>query len=122
MRKNPKNLNFQWAGGMRQEDITKETVLYDGSTRGICPLYPKNVNSHATLALAILGFDRTRSVLIADPSLDEAIIEIDARGGGTSVHTKKATPIKGVTGKLTLLSALETVKKIVGNQEVIQVF
>jgi len=122
MRKNPKNLDFRWAGGIKPEEITQETVLYDGPTRGICNLYPKNVNSHATLALAVLGFDRTRSVLIADPKLDQAIIEIDARGAGTEIHIKKGNPIKGVTGKLTILSVLETVKKILRNKEGIQIY
>ncbi len=122
MRKNPKNLDFQRAEGIKQEEITEETVLYDGPTRGVCHLYPKNVNSHATLALAVLGFDRTRSVLVADPTLNEASIEIDARGKGTEIHITKRTPIKGVTGKLTLLSVLESIKKILGDQAGIQVY
>lgn len=122
MRKNPKNLDFQRAGGIKQGEITEETVLYDGPTRGVCHLYPKNVNSHATLALAVLGFDRTRSVLIADPGLNEAAIEIDARGEGTEIHITKKTPIKGVTGKLTLLSVLESIKKILGHKAGIQVY
>lgn len=122
MRKNPKNLDFQRAEGIKPEEITEETVLYDGPTRGVCNLYPKNVNSHATLALAVLGFDRTRSVLIADPRLNEAVIEIDASGEGTEVHIIKRTPIKGVTGRLTLLSVLESIKKITGDQAGIQVY
>ena len=122
MRKSPKNLNFRWAGGIKPEDITEETVLYDGPTRGVCPLYPKNVNSHATLALAVLGLDRTHSVLIADPELDVSVIEIDAKGAGNEIHIVRKNPIKGVTGKLTLLSTLESLKKIIGSQEGIQVF
>jgi aspartate dehydrogenase len=122
MRKNPKNLDFRWAAGTKPEEITQETVLYDGPTRGICSLYPRNVNSHATLALAVLGFDRTRSILIANPKLEEAIIEIDARGAGTEIHIKKGNPIKGVTGKLTILSVLETVKKILRDKQGIQIY
>lgn len=121
MVKNPRNLNFDFAGGIKAEDIKQKTVLYDGPVRPILPLYPKNVNSHATLALATLGLDRTRSVLIADPDQEDSLIEIDASGAGNSIHIERRNPIKGVSGKLTLLSALETIKKILGGRQVIQV-
>lgn len=94
---------------------------YDGPTRGVLPLYPKNVNSHATLALALLGLDRTHSVLIADPALEDAVIEIHARGGGVSIDIEKHNPIKGVTGKLTILSVIETLKSIFGGGETVRV-
>ena len=93
---------------------------YDGPTRGVLPLYPKNVNSHATLALATLGLDRTRSVLIADPDLDVSIIEIDAYGEGNRIHIERRNPIKGVSGKLTILSVMESIKNILGGQEIIR--
>jgi aspartate dehydrogenase len=112
MKKNPRNINFNCAKRWDPEKIEQETVLYDGPTRGICPLYPKNVNSHATLALAGIGLDRTRSVLIADPKLDESIIEIEAEGDGNRIHVVRSNPIKGVSGKLTLQSVLESLRKV----------
>ena len=112
MKKSPQNLNFGAVKEWSPEKINKETVLYDGPTRGICPLYPKNVNSHATLALAGIGMDRTRSVLIAIPGLTESIIEIEAEGDGNRIRVVRSNPIKGVSGKLTLLSVLESLKKI----------
>lgn len=112
MKKNPKNLNFNWAKEWDSEKIDRETVLYDGPTRGICLLFPKNVNSHATLALAALGLDRTRSILIADPKLEESIIEIEAEGAGNRIHIVRSNPIKGVTGKLTLQSVLGSLRRI----------
>jgi predicted dinucleotide-utilizing enzyme len=117
MKKNPKNLNFDAAPDIRKDGITKETVLYDGPTRGVLPLFPKNVNSHATLALASLGMDKTRSILVADPKLEESVIVIDASGGGNSIHIERRNPIKGVTGKLTILSILESLKNILGSRE-----
>ena len=38
---------------------TGETVLYDGSVRGLCPLAPNNVNTMAAAAIAghTIGFD-----------------------------------------------------------------
>ncbi len=120
MKKNPRNLNFDAVPDVKKDDITGATVLYDGPTRGVLPLYPKNVNSHATLALATLGLDRTRSVLIADPSLDVSVIEIDAYGEGNRIHIERRNPIKGVSGKLTILSVMESIKNILGGQEVMR--
>jgi predicted dinucleotide-utilizing enzyme len=117
MIKNPRNLNFEKAPNIRQEDITQKTVLYDGPTRDILPSYPKNVNSHATLALATLGLDRTRSVLIADPEQEDSVITIEAIGGGNRIFIERKNPIKGVTGKLTILSVMETLKSIFGEQK-----
>ncbi len=112
MKKSPKNINFSNARQWDPEKIDRLTVLYDGPTRGICPLYPQNVKSHATLALAGIGLDRTRSILIADPKLDESIIEIEAEGAGNRIHIVRSNPIKGVSGKLTLQSVLESLRKV----------
>lgn len=121
MKKNPRNLSFEFAPHLNPPDVGEAVVLYDGPTRGILPLFPKNVNSHATLAMATLGLDRTRSVLIADPKLDESIIEIAAHGAGTSIQITRKNPIKGVTGKLTLLSAFESIKTILAGSENIRI-
>jgi aspartate dehydrogenase len=121
MRKNPRNLNFKAAPHLRPGRDDAETIIYDGPTRGILPLFPKNVNSHATLALATLGFDRTRSILVSDPGLEESVIEIEARGGGTLIVISRRNPIKGVTGKLTILSVLESIKNVLGQEDVIRV-
>ena len=114
MRKNPANLDFTAVPALKPEPGSDVTVLYEGPTRGILPLFPKNVNSHATLGLVTLGLDKTRSILIADPQLEESIIEINAWGGGNSIHIERRNPIKGVTGKLTLLSVLESIKTALG--------
>jgi len=120
MRKNPRNLNFQAAPHLKPGEQAGERILYDGPTRGILPLFPKNVNSHATLALATLGLDKTRSILVSDPKLEESVIEIEARGGGTQIQISRRNPIKGVTGKLTILSVLESIKNVLGQEDVIR--
>ncbi len=112
MKKNPKNISFDCAKQWDPDKIDRETVIYDGPTRGICPLFPKNVNSHATLALAGIGLDRTRSVLIADPKLDLSVIEIEAEGAGNRIHILRSNPIKGVSGMLTLMSVLESIRRV----------
>ncbi|RLB02102.1 MAG: hypothetical protein DRG83_09075 [Deltaproteobacteria bacterium] len=116
MKKNPNNIDFSQAN-VDPDRIKSETILYDGPTATICPLFPKNVNSHATVSLASLGFDRTHSLLIADPKLDVSVIEIEAKGSGVEIFIRRVNPITGVTGKLTLLSVWESVKKILGKKE-----
>lgn len=106
MRKNPRNLDFSNVPEWKGRTISEETMLYDGPTRGLCRLFPRNVNSHAAVALAGIGFDRTHSVLIADPAIDVSIIEIEARGRGVHMQIERSNPLKGVSGVFTLRSIL----------------
>ena len=112
MKKSPKNLDFTWSG-IDPSSISGVTTLYEGPTRGICPKFPRNVNTHATVAFAGIGFDRTQSILIGDPKLNVAILEIYARGGGVDLDLKRTGIIKGVTGIATLRSVMKSLASIV---------
>ena len=120
MAKNPRNLDFSAAPQFKPTEITKPTVLYDGPTRAICPLFPRNVNSHATVALAGIGFDRTRSVLVADPSLEVSVIKLTARGNGVEIKIERSNPLKGVSGVFTLHSTLAAVCRAKGAASAMQ--
>lgn len=109
MTKPVRSFDFSQAPQFDPEAIDSETTLFDGSARDICPLFPRNVNSHASVALVGIGFDRTRSVLIADPALEVSIIEIEARGGGVEFSVRRVNPMAGVSGKLTLMSVLSSI-------------
>ena len=109
MRKSPSSIDFSEHPTLAGEGISEETVIYDGPTRGICPLFPRNVNSHAALALGGIGFDRTRSVLIAVPDSGSSDIEITARGEAADLTLRRVSPMKGVSGLFTLVSALGSV-------------
>jgi len=114
MKKSPKNLDFSAAPQFKPAEITQSLLLYGGPTRAVCPLFPRNVNSHATVALAGIGFDRTRSVLIADPSLDVSVIQITARGKGVEMKIERSNPLRGVSGVFTLNSTLAAVCRAKG--------
>lgn len=47
--------------------VTERTVLFQGPTREACKKFPRNVNVHAGIALAGLGFDKTISRIVAAP-------------------------------------------------------
>lgn len=108
MKKNPRNLDFA-SSGMDPASISGPTVLYDGPTRGVCPLFPRNVNTHATVALGGIGFDRTHSTLVADPALNVAIVEIRARGVGVDLELTRAEAITGVSGASTPWSVFRSI-------------
>lgn len=92
---------------------TKRTVLFEGPTRSACKRYPRNVNVHASIAIAGLGFDKTQSRIIADPDAKGNIhsIEIGAEGVKAKIEVC-STPLGVVTGVYTPLSAYNSVSKI----------
>lgn len=122
-RKSPRNIDFSESGidptglGAAVEGIvtgvehavehavgngigpSRETVVYDGPARGIARLFPRNVNTMVTCALATVGLDRCRARLVAVPGLRVAIAEIEARGRDGSLLTmRKEQPAVGVSG------------------------
>ncbi|MBZ0215858.1 MAG: DUF108 domain-containing protein [Fimbriimonadaceae bacterium] len=97
-RKNPDNIDFS-ESGMESTDIKDETILYDGPVRGIAALFPRNINTMITCALATVGLDRCTGRLVADPGLDVAIAEVEAKGqDGSVLHMTKRQPVVGVSG------------------------
>ncbi len=97
-RKHPDNIDFA-ESGVDPASIDGETVLHDGSVRDVAARFPRNVNAMVTCALASLGLDRTRAVFVADPSLDHAVAQVEARGrDGAHLLTLKEQPAVGVSG------------------------
>ena len=97
-RKHPDNIDFS-ESEFDPASISGETTLYDGPARGIARLYPRNVNTIITCALATVGPDRLRAVLITDPELDKAVAEVEAHGkDGSYLRTVREQPAVGVSG------------------------
>jgi len=105
--KHPKNL------GLPDEGATQPWVVYDGPTRGACERFPRNVNVHASIALTGLGFDKTRSKIIADPGTNRMtqVVEVMGKGLRWKIQTE-SIPAGAVTGAYTPESAYQTVKRI----------
>ena len=79
--------------------LDEESVLYDGPVRGIAGLFPRNVNSMVTLALATIGLDACRGRLLARPGAEKAVLEIEAEGrDGSRLAVRKEQPMAGVSG------------------------
>lgn len=90
-------------------------VLYEGSTRKATELYPRNVNVHAAIALAGIGFDRTHSKIVADPSVNTNTHLIRLVGKGIDFTIRVSSFSEGgVTGKYTPLSACGSLDRVLG--------
>lgn len=91
-------------------------VLFEGSTREACVRFPRNVNVHAAVAFAGLGFDRTRSVVIADPNTKAMRHHIKVSGKGLEWEISiSSQSLGGVTGSYTPASAVGSLKRILGD-------
>ena len=101
---------------------TERTVVYEGPTREACREYPRNVNVHAAVALSGIGFEKTRSVVISDPSVhtNAHVIRLKGKGVEMELHVESFTT-GGVTGEYTPLSACGSLHRILDEKAVIQV-
>ena len=94
-------------------DANRRGVIYDGPTRAACKDFPRNVNVHACVALCGIGFDRTRSVIVADPETRKMSHVIEVKGRGLEWRIEiAATAGGGVTGAYTPISAIGTVRRV----------
>ena len=94
---------------------TAEGAVFDGTAREACLTFPRNVNVHAAVALAGLGFDRTISRVVAEPGKKTMEHHIHVEGQGLEWDIRVASQsLGGVSGAYTPRSAVGTVRRILG--------
>lgn len=90
-------------------------VLYNGPSREACVRFPRNVNVHAAVSLAGLGFDQTVSRIVAVPGQVEMLHRIEVAGPGLNWELRiSSRSLGGVTGAYTPQSAVGSVRRILG--------
>jgi aspartate dehydrogenase len=115
--KNPKSLAgapyFDIFENIHLEELSNETLLYEGDVRKAVKLFPSNVNVFAALALATGNFAKINVKIIADPNITTNRHEIDVKGDfGTLqiVANNIPHPENPRTSTLAVLSAIETLR------------
>ena len=90
-------------------------TLFDGSVRDGAARYPQNVNISAAAALAGIGLDRTRLVIVVDPALRRHVVEIAAEGAfGRFAFTEEVEPSADnpKTGTLVAMAVIKTLRQL----------
>jgi len=88
-------------------------VIFEGPAREACRRFPRNVNVHAAIALAGIGFDRTRSRIVAVPDQPTMEHRIEVQGKGLEWDIRLSSrSLGGVTGSYTPASAAGSVRRI----------
>lgn len=94
---------------------SRRTVVFEGSARKACRLYPQNVNVSATLSLSGIGFERTKVRIVSDPaaSANTHRIFAESKAGKMKFEFENAPSEENPkTSALALQSALRRIKKI----------
>ncbi|WP_082905742.1 aspartate dehydrogenase domain-containing protein [Bradyrhizobium centrolobii] len=95
-------------------------VVFEGSAREACRRFPRNVNVHAAIAIAGIGFDRTKSIVVAKPETDEMRHRIQVSGQGFAWDFSVAShSLGGVTGAYTPKSAAGSVRRILASSGIV---
>lgn len=103
------------SGGSLGIEESAEGLIYEGPTRDACGLFPRNVNVHAAIALAGIGFDRTVSRVIAVPGQVSMEHRLEVTGSGFAWDINVSSrSLGGVTGAYTPKSAVGSVRRILG--------
>jgi len=87
---------------------------FDGSVREGAPHYPGNVNISAAAAFAGAGLDKTRLVIIADPTIQNHLIELEAFGAaGRLAFTEdmRPHPDNPKTGVIVAMALAKTIRQ-----------
>jgi aspartate dehydrogenase len=107
--------------GVDLKHLTQPRVLYEGKATEAVVKFPQNVNVAATVSLAGLGPEKTKVRVVADPTIDKNIHEIQARGAFGSFEIRlinNPSPQNPKTSFLACLSVVSLLKRI---QETIQI-
>jgi aspartate dehydrogenase len=101
--------------GIEVGGIAAAKLVFSGTAREAARGFPANVNVAAALALAGIGPERTTIEIWADPDVSRNIhrIEIEADAARFSMQIENVPSENPKTGRLTALSVVAALKKLV---------
>jgi len=95
--------------------LARETLLYDGPVREGARRYPQNVNIAAAVALAGIGFERTRLTIFADPAVADHVVEVTAAGRFGRFHFREEVVPSAEnrkTGRLVAMAVMKAIRQM----------
>ena len=101
--------------GIDLNNITGETIIFEGSAEEAIRGFPKNVNVSAALSLAGIGAKKTRVRIVTSPDYTKNVHEVEIAGECGRIFTRtenvpsKANP---KTSELAVFSAIATLTAI----------
>jgi len=100
---------------IRLDNLSEDTVIFEGDALSAIRNFPQNVNVAATLSIAGIGPENTLVRIVASPDIDKNIheIEIESDAGRIITRTENVIhPDNPKTSYLAVLSAIATLKQI----------
>lgn len=97
------------------DSLTEPHTVFDGPVREGARLYPQNVNISAAAAIAGLGLDATRVVIVADPGITTHIVELEATGAFGRFRFMEDVAVSEEnrkTGKLVAMAMVKSVRQL----------
>lgn len=110
-----KGISYVEGLGVDLDALEEPRVLYDGPARAGVRHFPQNVNIAAVLSMAGIGFDRTRLVAVADPTIvrNTHVITVKAVTGEISITLQNIpSPENPKTAWLACYSALAAIRQL----------
>jgi aspartate dehydrogenase len=109
-----------WKGTVAEELVDLDAlsgpqIVFDGPVREGARLYPQNVNISAAAAIAGIGLDRTRLVIVADPTIATHIVELEASGAFGRFSFREDVAVSEEnrkTGKLVAMALVKSVRQL----------
>ncbi len=118
-RKPPRSLGK--IGGINLEELREPRILFEGPAAEAVVKFPQNVNVAATISLAGLGPHKTLVRVVADPTIEQNIHEIRARGTFGSLEIRLANRPNPDNPKTSLLACLSIVSLLRQIQGAVQI-
>jgi aspartate dehydrogenase len=110
--KRPADIDFGFTDEVSADDVDGPTEVFEGSVRDLCRALPRSFNSHATVALASLGLDETRSTLVADPAAERSTHVIRASGEQFALEIERESAIGDVEGNYTHVTVWGSIRRL----------
>lgn len=94
--------------------LKEPAVLFEGSVRDGAPHYPGNVNISAAAAFAGAGLEKTQLLIVADPTIENHVIDLEAEGAAGRLSFRedmRPSPDNPKTGVIVAMALAKTIRQ-----------